>query len=177
MALCTETPRQAEMVELLKCQLNEPERLEFTPNPLPCLRNLQWVKDMKLAKEFREFAKFLPWEFSPRAADKGEEMAVCNFSQMFNLGKVVCGLMYVDSEKVYPEHNHRPDETYFLISGTGEWRWGGNHDYRSITAGNVIYNHPWNWHGIRADSTPVLAMYVLCPDSPGQLPSAIQKHD
>ncbi len=161
-ALCAQEPRQSEMVQcLLRC-LEDARPRDFRPSPLPALAHLQEVKDMKLAREFREFAHFLPWKYSPRTIDQGQEVAIMELGSMFELEEVAAGLMYVDSHQVYPEHNHPPDEMYFLISGTARWRYGGHHDYRSVTAGNILYNHPWNWHGVKAGATPVLALFLLC---------------
>ena len=161
MALCAKTGVQEEMVAKFKARLGDVKSKPFSPNPLPYLRNLHWVKDMKLARDFREFAPYLPWKLSPRMKDRGEKGGIVDFGAMFELGDIINGLMYVDAEQIYQEHNHQRHEMYFLISGTGEWRWGGHHDYQTITAGNVIYNHPWNWHGVKAGAAPVLAMFLL----------------
>ncbi len=163
MALCAQEPRQSEMVRCLLRRLEEVRPLDFRPSPLPALARLSWVKDMKLAREFREFAHFLPWEFSPRTTDQGREVAIMAFGSMFELGDVATGLMYVDSYQAYPEHNHLPDEIYFLVSGTARWRYGGHHDYRSVAAGNLLYNHPWDRHGVKAGAAPVLALFLSCP--------------
>ena len=160
MALCAEDDQQQRMVSCLIAQITRSQPRDFEPNSLPVLHNQKGVKDMRLAKEFREFAEYLPWQFSPRTVDQGKEMAIMDFNDLFVMDDIVTGLMYVDSGKTYPEHNHFPAEMYFLISGTGEWRFGGNIDYQSLTAGNVIYNHPWNWHGVRAGQAPLLALYL-----------------
>jgi len=161
MTLCSETDLQKDMVSVFSAHLKNIKPKDFTPNPLPALGNLQWVKDMKLAKDFREFANFLPWQHSPRMIDYGKTSAVLNFGRMFEMGSIINGLIYIDAYQVYQEHNHPQHEMYFLISGTGCWRWGGHYDYKPITAGNVIYNYPWNWHGIKAGPAPVLAMFLL----------------
>lgn len=160
MTLCAESSVQASMVQSFSEQARLARPREFKPNPLPCLENLDLVRDMKLAKDFQQFAVHLPWSHSPRTIDRGHEMAVLDFNSMFDMGNCIAGLIYVDLEKTYPEHNHPPSELYFLISGAANWRWGGNDNYQSITAGNLIYNHPYNWHGVRAEANPVLALYL-----------------
>ena len=161
MMVCAESPVQKDMVSCFAEQIGRNVAKDFEPNQLPVLESLDLVKDMKLAKDFQKFAIYLPWTYSPRTLDKGAEIGFVDFRAMFDLGNVVSGLMYVDSHKSYPEHNHLPGEMYFLISGTAEWRHGGSSQYETLTAGNVIYNHPWNWHGVRAGHTPVLALYLL----------------
>lgn len=148
------------MVGLFSEQMARNKRLECEPSSLPSLRNLSLAKDMKLAKDFQKFANELPWRPSPRTVDKGKDMVVVAFNEMFEMENVAVGLIYVDVDRTYPEHNHPPAEIYFLISGTAKWRYGGNHDYQNITAGNMIYNHPFNWHGVKAGPTPVLALYL-----------------
>lgn len=161
MALCADTSIQEEMVRQFSEQIERKVVRDFDPQPIPVLASRALVKDMKLARDFQEFAMCLPWSYSPRTLDKGTEMGIIDFRTMFDLGNVVSGLMYVDSHKSYPEHNHLPGEMYFLISGTALWRHGGSPLYETLTAGNVVYNHPWNWHGVRAGHTPVLALYLL----------------
>ena len=161
MMLCAESPVQEKMVRNFAEQIERNVMKDFEPQPIPVLDSLGLVKDMKLARDFREFAMYLPWSYSPRTLDKGTQMGIMDFRAMFDLGNVVSGLMYVDSHKNYPEHNHLPGEMYFLISGTAQWRHGGSPHYEMLTAGNVVYNHPWNWHGVRAGHTPVLALYLL----------------
>ena len=161
MMLCAETRVQQEMLARLSGQIGKKQSRSFSANPLPVLRNLQWVKDMKLAKDFRRFAPYLPWRVSPRTDDQGHQVAIMDFDPIFDMGDIVLGLMYVDARQNYPEHNHAGQEMYFLISGTAEWRYGGHDDYQRLSAGNVIYNYPWDWHGVKAGDTPLLALYLL----------------
>ncbi len=152
------------MVGKLCAQINSSEILHgikpFRPNSVSALGNLKMVKDMNLAKEFQGFARDLPWTPSHRSVDNGSKIAIMDLNDVFEMNRVRAGFIYVDIDQTYPEHNHPPDEIYFLISGTAKWRWGGNHNYQTITAGNLIYNHPYNWHGVCAGHTPVLALYL-----------------
>ena len=161
MMLCAETRVQQDMLARLSGQLGKKQSRSFSANPLPVLRNLQWVKDMKLAKDFRRFAPWLPWRVSPRTVDQGHQVAILYFDRIFDMGDIVSGLMYVDVNQHYPEHNHAGQEMYFLISGTADWRYGGHDGYRRLSAGNVIYNYPWDWHGVKAGDTPLLALFLL----------------
>ncbi len=160
MTVCAQSAEETEMVSRFSRAVADARPRSFTPRLLPALCNLEWVSDMKLAQDFREFAHYLPWVYSPRTLDRGEEVAIVDFGSMFDMTEVLSGLMYVDAEKTYPEHNHPPRELYFLISGTGDWRFGGNDDYRAVSAGNMLFNFPWNWHGVKAGHTPLLALYL-----------------
>ena len=167
MALCAENDVQADMVRRLREQVDGAEVRDFAARPIGALRNLAEVRDMNLAKEFQGFARDLPWVNSPRTLDDGEQVGLCDFGHMFRFRNIRLGLMYVDSGETYPEHNHEPHELYFLVSGTADWRYGGHEDYRTLPAGNVLYNHPWDIHGVRAGPTPSLSMYLLTP-MPGE---------
>ncbi len=161
MMLCAGDAVQRDMVARFSGQAGQKQSRSFSANPLPVLRNLDWVRDMKLARDFRQFASWLPWSFTPRTADQGRHAAILYFDRIFDMGDLVSGLLYVDANQHYPEHNHDGQEMYFLISGTAEWRYGGHDDYRRLPAGNIIYNHPWDWHGVKAGDTPLLALFLL----------------
>ncbi len=164
MMLCAESAVEVNMVkaflESSQHALKREAVQDFQPNPLPCLSHLKWVKDMKLAQDFQQFASYLPWDYSPRTIDRGTAVAIMDFSKLFAIGELVAGLMYVDINQAYPLHNHPPHEMYFILSGTAQWRWGGHHDFRNMAAGNLLYNQPYNWHGVQAGSTPMLALYI-----------------
>ncbi len=161
MMLCAGTTVQRDMVTRFSRQIGKKQTRSFSANPLPVLRNLEWVRDMKLAKDFRRLAPCLPWNVSPRTVDQGHQVAILYFDRIFDMGDIVSGLMYVDARQNYPEHNHAGQEMYFLISGTADWRYGGHDGYRKLPAGNVIYNCPWDWHGVKAGDTPLLALFLL----------------
>ncbi len=161
MMLCATDAVQRDMVARFSRQTGKKRTRSFSANPLPVLRNLTWVRDMKLARDFCQFAPWLPWSISPRTVDRGHQVALLYFNRILDMGDMVAGLMYVDAGQHYPEHNHAGREMYFLISGTAEWRYGGHDDYRRLPAGNVIYNHPWDRHGAKAGDTPLLALFLL----------------
>ena len=132
----------------------------FAPRPVPVLSSLPLAGDMKLARDFGRFARFLPWDYSPRTSDRGEQLAILDFGKVLRLPEVLAGIMYVDAGCTYPEHSHPPAELYFILSGTACWRYGGHDGYRKLTAGNLLYNAPSDRHGVRAGCTPVLSMYL-----------------
>lgn len=161
MALCAETPETTELVAKLQDQLGAIVMRSFESSPLPVLDSLDLVVDMRLARRFQEFAREMPWKPSFRTSDHGQEVALLDFGEVLDLGERTVGLMYVDAGREYPEHSHEREELYFLLSGTADWRYGGHEHYQSISAGNLIYNHSWDLHGVRAGHTPLLALYLL----------------
>lgn len=114
--------------------------------------------------QFKSLSPTLPWKPSTRSDDDGRQMALASFNEMLELGDVACGLMYVGAGFEYPEHQHNPQELYLVLSGGAKWRFGGAQDFCELDAGAIIYNKPWDWHGVKSGDSPLLALYVLWPD-------------
>lgn len=158
--VCAQAPDEQRMALQFSNAVSRATPIAFAPRPVAALRSLPLIGDMKLARDFSRFARLLPWDYSPRTSDCGEQLAILDFRKILVLPDVIAGLMYVDAGCAYPEHSHPPAELYFILSGTASWRYGGHDGYRTLTAGNLLYNHPGDRHGVRADITPVLAMYL-----------------
>lgn len=92
-------------------------------------------------------------------------MALASINDVLDLGSVTCGLMYIGESFRYPEHEHEPQELYLVLTGNASWRYGGNDDYRALAAGSIVYNPPWVRHGVIAKENPLVALYVLWPES------------
>jgi len=122
---------------------------------------LHKAQDTRLARQLLDLSHHLPWTESPRTPDMGNRIALCSFNDLFNLKHHTAGLLYLDPELVYPEHSHPPPELYLTLSGTGSWRYGGSTEYRVVSAGNLLYNHPLDLHGVRSNDTPLLALFLL----------------
>ncbi|MFT7647895.1 MAG: quercetin dioxygenase-like cupin family protein [Candidatus Poriferisodalaceae bacterium] len=130
--------------------------------------------DLSLAGAIAAAAPSLPWVPTMRSNNGGAEIALCPLGAVAELGRlslstaegdgIEAGFMYVDAGCRYPEHHHRPQEIYLVISGTGQWRYGGSARYVDVSPGATFYNHPDDVHGMVAGDTPVLAMYVLWSD-------------
>ena len=91
----------------------------------------------------------------------GNRIALWVFNNLFDLKHHTVGLLYLDPHLAYPEHSHPPPELYLTLSGTASWRYGGCDSYRVVSAGNLLYNNPFDLHGVRAEDTPLLALYLL----------------
>lgn len=119
------------------------------------------ARDTRLARQLLDLSNHLPWTESPRTPDMGNRIALCSFNDLFELKHHTAGLLYLDPEMAYPEHSHPPPELYLTLSGTGSWRYGGRTEYRTVSAGNLLYNHPLDVHGVRSNNTPLLALFLL----------------
>ena len=122
---------------------------------------LRKARDTRLAQQLIQLCDDLPWTESPRTPGMGNTIALCVFNNLFDLKHHTVGLLYLDPQLAYPEHNHPPPELYLTLSGTAEWRYGGYESYRTVSAGNLLYNNPHDLHGVRAGDTPLLALYLL----------------
>ncbi len=139
-------------------------RSDYTPSSLPILESASTLNHGLLIDEFKALYSTLPWKPSFRSDDNGQQIALASFNEMFDLGDVTCGLMYVGAGFRYPEHQHEPQELYLVLTGGARWRHGGNDDYCELDSAAVIYNKPWDWHGVKAGRTPLLSLFVLWPE-------------
>ena len=133
----------------------------FSANTLPVLNSVGEIDVTSLTQGFHEIAHLLRWKPSPRSDDGGTLMALSVINEMFELGEVNVGLLYLASGESYPEHQHPPQELYLTITGDADWRYGGSEHYVRRAPGSVLYNYPGDLHGIRANNEPLLAMYML----------------
>lgn len=136
--------------------------LEYEPQSLPIAEELG-PGTSDLGRRFRELAPTLPWT-TGRGDHEGTDRGLVVLNDLFDLGTVTAGMLCVAPAKIYPEHDHPPQELYVLLDGTAEWRFGGADDYLPLAPGTTLYNHPSDRHGIRVGDEAVVAMYVLWDD-------------
>lgn len=76
-------------------------------------------------------------------------------------GGLVAGFSLVAPGIAYPEHDHPPEEIYFVLSG-GEW-WQAGAEWHAPGPGGIVYNPPGIRHAMRGTSVPLLAIWFLLP--------------
>ena len=145
--------------------LRDAQPLAPTPALVPVVNELLDLEVIAPPGSFGAIARQLRWVPSPRGEDvDGKEMALAPLNSHFDLGQVVAGFLVAGAGRVYPEHNHSPQELYLTMAGTGSWRFGGNEHYENVVPGSTFYNPPGVTHSARAATDhPVLAFYVLWP--------------
>lgn len=139
---------------------------EYEPTWLPVLDTIGRLSGPPpatgLIDRFTALAPHLPWTPTHRADDGGTELALAPLDRALDLGSTIIGLMYVGPAATYPLHQHRPQELYLTIAGTGRWRYGGAEGHRTVEPLRALYNHPEDLHSATAgDDDPLLALYVL----------------
>ena len=149
----------------LNLRLDESIHKDFDLPEFPVLSQLSSVIESPFLFNFDEIAADLKWRPSPRADYDAEVMALSSFNEMLKLGNVVAGLMFMTPNQIYPEHKHAPQEVYFVLSGRASWLYGGNTEYQQQGAGDVVYNHPNDLHGMKTDNEALLAFYFLWGNS------------
>ena len=160
MVVCAEQPEHRSAVERFRTQIPAADEKPFNPSPLEPV-SLALAGDTRLARQLTSFAGQLPWRESHRMPGQGERAALCSLDELFVFEGLTSGLLWLEPGVAYPEHSHPPPELYFTLSGSAEWKYGGSDQYRRVSAGNLLYNHPFDRHGVQAGDTPLLALFLL----------------
>ena len=72
---------------------------------------------------------------------------------------IACGFLLLGPEIEYPKHSHEAEEIYIPFSSQSLWV-QGNGDWMPRQASVPIYHRSWLTHGMRSESTPLLALYL-----------------
>ncbi len=156
-------PKHAEGAAVFAERLAASTPSSFEPSWLPALDGIAAIGGAGLEGEFASVARLLRWVPTMRATDGGTDFALATLNDVRDFGDAIVGIMYIRAGTQYPLHHHPPQELYLTISGTADWRFGGNDDFRSIGPGATIYNNPNDYHTAIAGAAPVAALYVLWP--------------
>ena len=161
MRVCAESPEHESAVSKFSEEIGTATPKSPPTGTIIASSELSKARDTRLAQQLIQLSDYLPWTESPRTPGMGNRIALCIFNNLFELKRHTVGLLYLDPHLAYPEHNHPPPELYLTLSGTASWRYGGCDSYRVVSAGNLLYNNPFDLHGVRAEDTPLLALYLL----------------
>ncbi|MBW2249580.1 MAG: hypothetical protein JRF60_02855 [Deltaproteobacteria bacterium] len=72
---------------------------------------------------------------------------------------IACGFLLLGPDIEYPKHSHEADEIYIPLSSETLWMQGDD-PWVSRPGGIPIYHRSWLTHGMRTESTPLLAVYL-----------------
>ncbi len=98
---------------------------------------------------------------SPGFAEGHASARVLGDDGLERRGGLVSGISLVAPGITYPEHDHPPEEIYFVLSG-GEW-WQAGAVWRGPGPGGIVHNPPGIKHAMRGTSVPLLAIWFLLP--------------
>ncbi len=135
--------------------------LPHRPSAIGAVDSLAGLPDHPLTDAVREISPQLPWIASPRVDDDGAHVGLVLLDQVVELDNVVTGLTVLDAHSTYPEHNHPPSEVYLILGGEAQWRYGGSDEFVTHATGDIVHNHPDDWHEIRTTTQPTVAIWTL----------------
>jgi len=135
-----------------------PER-EWRPSTVPASDDFTSASTA-LATRLLELSPTLPW-IPARQDPNGQDRALLSVNDLFDIGDVIAGFVLVRPNSFYPLHEHPPQELYFTIDGTGEWRFGGAELTAPVGPGQVFYNPPAVLHEQRNGPATNISFYVL----------------
>ena len=154
-------PQEVQGARVLAERLVAATPLPFKPSWQPALHGIHAVHDTPLAQDFVHVASLLPWVPTLKGGDGGAAFARVPLSEMFDFGGATVGILYIKAGAQFPPHRHKPQELYYIISGQGLWRWGGNTQPQPVGPGEVLYNNPYDYHFAISGESPVVALYCL----------------
>jgi quercetin dioxygenase-like cupin family protein len=85
-------------------------------------------------------------------------------------GDVQIGVSLLAPHVRYPDHNHEPEEVYFLLS-PGRFQHGGSQWFEP-GVGGTLYNEPNIKHAMASDDVPLLAIWCLWTGKEPMRPAA-----
>lgn len=160
-----DSPVSQQTADLLATRLTTATPRDYRCQSQPVLASLSRLDATPYTGNFHSVASEIPWQPSSRTTDNGHYTALGTINRMLELGDLVAGLLYLDSGCSYPLHQHTPQELYLVMSGHGQWRFGGAEQFSAQPPGALLYNKSNDLHGIVAGDKPLLALYVLWPDA------------
>lgn len=161
MHVCAESPNHKSVVDQFAEDIGSAIPKSPQAATVAASTELRKARDTLLARQLIDVSDHLPWAESPRTPNMGNRIVLCSFNDLFDLKHHTAGLLYLDPGLTYPEHRHPPPELYLTLSGTAAWRYGGSEEYRVVSAGKLLYNHPLDLHGVRSSGAPLLALFLL----------------
>ncbi len=152
-----------EGAEVLAEAAQAAQALEVASAPalVPLVDRLRCLEATHRTKSFLSVVDDLVWTSSPRCGCDGDSCALALLNRSFDFGAVTVGVLALRGDHTYPLHSHPPQETYVVLSGSAQWRFGGSTSFVPVPAGGVLYNNPDDLHSVIAGHDPVVAVYVL----------------
>ena len=120
----------------------------------------------KLVKMLKTSAEHLCWGQTYTAEDFGAGfLEKYGWTELIGLRgpidskNIACGFLLLGPDIEYPMHSHESAEVYVPLNSKVLWV-QGNENWISRPIGVPIYHRSWLTHGIRTESTPLLALYL-----------------
>lgn len=73
--------------------------------------------------------------------------------------QLACGFLLLGPQVVYPRHSHEAQEVYIPMTAENLWQ-RDTQAWTSGAAGKPRYHASWEWHAMRTNDQPLLALYL-----------------
>lgn len=143
-----------------------------TPRSLPvvaCLPKVAAATDKQTAAVIKTLvaaAKHLFWGQTYTQADFGRDfLQNYGWTELIGLrgpianSVIACGFLLLGPDTLYPLHSHAAEEIYVPLSTPTFWTQSQD-DWVARPRGEPIYHRSGLAHGMRTESTPLLALYL-----------------
>jgi hypothetical protein len=145
---------------------------DIIPSLLPvtaCLPELDAAADaqtMPIVKTLQASAPHLRWGQTYTSKDLGAAfLENYGWTELIGLrgpissNEIACGFLLLGRNTEYPKHHHMAEEVYIPLTQPTQWV-RGNDDWVTRSCGAPIYHRSGISHGLRTESTPLLALYL-----------------
>lgn len=162
-------------------QVERTLQINPAPRALPVLR---WLESAvraappgplhELAAQLLEHQGELSWRQTYQTSQvPGSFLERYGWCEIFGPGAPIaceplaCGVLLLGPETHYPAHRHRAVELYVPLSGTAWWQRGETPFVRRAP-GEAIHHASLQWHAMRTDTAPLLALYLWSGEGLGE---------
>ena len=83
--------------------------------------------------------------------------------QLHHVDKIAVGIFLLGAQFDYPNHQHRADEIYIVLAGTGEWSLD-REPFEQKVPGDIIAVPSMTVHALRTTAKPVLILWSWTGD-------------
>ena len=93
----------------------------------------------------------------------------------FKSKELKLGLFLLEPKIFYKDHKHEAPELYINLTSGTKWRFN-NSDWRSKSAGSIIYNEPYKVHAMKVGKKPFLSVWCW-PKNSSKKCTLVPKND
>jgi len=93
----------------------------------------------------------------------------------FKSKELKLGLFLLEPKIFYKDHKHEAPELYINLTSGTKWRFN-NSDWKSKSAGSIIYNEPYKVHAMKVGKEPFLSVWCW-PKNSSKKCTLVPKND
>ena len=93
----------------------------------------------------------------------------------FKSKELKLGLFLLEPKIFYKDHKHEAPELYINLTSGTKWRFNDS-DWKSKSAGSIIYNEPYKVHAMKVGKKPFLSVWCW-PKNSSKKCTLVPKND